>query len=153
MNDSLQPCDHFRETTLELRRRWKVALSTLGVSAIQLVDLVALADPEFECEIPPPSGADKLRGRLERLDVRFRRFPTTSQLLSPYETLLDLHARGCKLLTEHRIIDIWSPAGEMLGGVAGMIPWQQGTNGPAIRAFNRPNHSLRASDCGRSFVR
>lgn len=121
--------DRLRETVLELRDRWKAALSALGISTIQLVDLVASADPEFECEVPIPVGTDKLRDRLERLDCRFRRFPQTSSLRSPYESLLNLHDQGCKLLTEHRIIDIWSPSGEMLGGVAGMIPWQRQTDG------------------------
>jgi hypothetical protein len=126
--DLIQASSYFRNAMLELRRRWKLALSTLSVSSIQLVDLVERADPEFECDIPSPTPDDKLRGRLERYDFRFRRFPATAQLPSPYESLLDLHDRGCILSTEHRIIDIWSPNGEMLGGVAGMIPWQQGTD-------------------------
>jgi hypothetical protein len=119
----------FREMVLELRARWTAALSALGISEIQLVDLVETTDPAFECEIPIPAGEDKLRDRLERLDHRFRSYPKTASLRSPYEILIHLHDQGCTLITEHRIIDIWSPAGEMLGGVAGMIPWQQHKNG------------------------
>jgi hypothetical protein len=121
--------DRLREAVLELRDRWKAALSALGISTIQLVDLVASADPEFECDVPTPVGKDKLRDLLERLDCRFRRFPKTSSLRSPYESLMRLHDQGCNVITEHRIIDIWSPSGEMLGGVAGMIPWQRETHG------------------------
>lgn len=121
--------NRLHETVLELRDRWKAALSTLGISSVQLVDLVASADPEFECDAPTPVGEDKLRDRLERLDYRFRRFPKTSSLRSPYESLMILHDQGCDLITEHRIIDIWSPSGEMLGGVAGMISWQRETDG------------------------
>jgi hypothetical protein len=121
--------DGLREMVLELRARWKAALSALGISEIQLVDLVETTDPAFECEIPIPAGEDELRDRLERLDRRFRSYPKTASLGSPYEILIHLHDQGCTLITEHRIIDIWSPAGEMLGGVAGMIPWQQDKNG------------------------
>ena len=128
MNE-IRDTDRLRETVLELRARWKAALSALGISTIQLVDLVASADPEFECDAPIPTGKDKLRNRLERLDHRFRRFPKTASLRSPYEILIKLHDQGCNLITEHRIIDIWSPSGEMLGGVAGRIPWQQETDG------------------------
>ena len=76
--------NRLRETVLELRARWKAALSALDISTIQLVDLVASADPEFECDIPLPTGKDKIRDRLERLDYRFRRFPKTASLRSPY---------------------------------------------------------------------
>ncbi|MBI1249792.1 hypothetical protein GC197_18350 [bacterium] len=128
MNTTLD-IDGLRKMVLELRARWKAALSALGISEIQLVDLVESADPAFECEVPIPKGEDRLRDRLEHLDYRFQRFPKTASLGSPYEILIHLHDQGCTLITEHRIIDIWSPTGEMLGGVAGMIPWQQEPSG------------------------
>ena len=128
MNEILD-INGLRERVLELRAQWKAALSALGISEIQLVDLVESADPAFECEVPIPKGEDRLRDRLERLDYRFRRFPKTASPRSPYETLMHLHDQGCTLIIEHRIIDIWSPTGEMLGGVAGMIPWQQEPDG------------------------
>lgn len=128
MNEILDT-DRLRETVLELQARWKTAQASLGVSTIQLVDLVALADPDFEGEVATAADNIKLRDRLERLDRRFRQFSKTALLHSPYETLLCLHDHGCKLVTEQRTIDIYSPDGEMLGGVAGVIPWQQPTDG------------------------
>ncbi|WP_146676537.1 hypothetical protein [Pirellula sp. SH-Sr6A] len=83
--------NRLRETVLELRARWKAALSALDISTIQLVDLVASADPEFECDVPLPTGKGKLRDRLERLDYRFQIFPKTVSLFSPYEILTYLH--------------------------------------------------------------
>ena len=127
--DGLDASTCLRDATLELRRRWKLALSTLGISSIQLVDLVELADPRFECDVSPPSSDDVLRARLERYDYRFQRFPLTAKLASPYEMLLVLHDQGCSLITEHRIIDMWSPSGEMLGGVAGLVPWDNEITG------------------------
>lgn len=129
MSKSTPATTFLRNTVLELRRRWKNATETLGITSIQLVDLVEMADPEFACATPPHSSENSLRDRLEGFDFRFRNFPATKHLPSPYEMLILLHDQGCKLFTEHRIIDIWSPEGEMLGGVCGSIPWQHSNDG------------------------
>lgn len=77
MNEILDT-DRLRETVLELQARWKTAQASLGVSTIQLVDLVALADPDFEGEVATAADNIKLRDRLGRLDRRFRQFPKTA---------------------------------------------------------------------------